>query len=481
MVEANWFEDIEAFCRRLHSDLSVLFCHDQPILVARAPARLELMGGLAEQTGSLVLQTTLDRAVVLACQPRHDQSVVVHSLLCCEPHSPGRCQWPLSALYAGHDRLTRPEQFVGYFDTVGCAWAKYVASLFYALLEAGHLPHFAGGVSIVFDSHIPARAGLGASAAIQVATIQGLCGLFELPLDALARARLCQRAENITLGRPAGIADHLTSLLGQPDNLVQLRCQPHQVVGSLPLPQGVRAIGIDSGLRQPAGRQRTFDSYTAACMGHHIITGQTCQTDSASEPVGGCLANISPAQFVDRFRDLLPARIYGHEFLQRYGQLRCPQLTIVPDRIYKVRSRSEHHIYENRRVHQFVSCIARANRTGRDEPLVEAGRVMYASHWSYGQRCGLGTVQTDLLVKHIRDCGPDEGFYGARLTAGGLGGTVAVLLRDQEQTYQRLEQVLKFYYEKTGLQPQCFIGSSPGTEAFGFRRLQWQAPAPHSA
>ena len=53
---------------------------------------------------------------------------------------------------------------------------------------------------------------------------------------------------------------------------------------------------------------------------------------------------------------------------------------------------------------------------------------MYESHASYG-RCGLGSPGTDRLVELVRAEGPAAGLYGARITGGGSGGTVAVIGR----------------------------------------------------
>ena len=58
----------------------------------------------------------------------------------------------------------------------------------------------------------------------------------------------------------------------------------------------------------------------------------------------------------------------------------------------------------------------------------QLGALMYESHASYG-RCGLGSQGTDRLVELVRAEGPAAGLYGARITGGGSGGTVAVLGR----------------------------------------------------
>ena len=56
------------------------------------------------------------------------------------------------------------------------------------------------------------------------------------------------------------------------------------------------------------------------------------------------------------------------------------------------------------------------------------GQMMAASHASYSA-CGLASEGTDLLVELVREAGPASGLYGAKITGGGSGGTVAILGR----------------------------------------------------
>jgi galactokinase len=85
--------------------------------------------------------------------------------------------------------------------------------------------------------------------------------------------------------------------------------------------------------------------------------------------------------------------------------------------------------------------------------------LMYASHASYSA-CGLGSRGTDLLVQLVRAAGPAKGLYGARITGGGSGGTVAVV--GSHDAYPAIHQVAAEYELATGHRPHIFAGSSPG-------------------
>lgn len=91
---------------------------------------------------------------------------------------------------------------------------------------------------------------------------------------------------------------------------------------------------------------------------------------------------------------------------------------------------------------------------------------MYQSHASYGA-CGLGAEATDLLVALVRTASAAQGFFGAKITGGGSGGTVAVLGRRGSD----IGQIAQAYEARTGHRPQVFSGSSSGSAAFGSIRL----------
>ncbi len=464
------FPQVDDFIQRVRAPVTGAFDPTQPILVSRAPARLDVMGGIADYTGSLVLEMPLDRAVVMAIQPRTDQHVVIRSLLWEQrPGETAEVRWPLARLYHDPDRLC--SAFALAFDRQGTSWAKYVAGIFFVLLEADLVPHFGGGATIVFDSTATPSAGVGSSAAVEVAAYQAIAGLFDIHLDPLEAAQLCQRAENVVVGAPCGIMDQVTSLLGEPHALLQISCQPHDVLGSLPLPEGVTVVGIHSGVKHHISGDRYIDARVAAFMGHRIILDILRREDEPEDPSHRYLANFDQQEYVERFRDRLPTKMSGEEFLGRYGESLDSVTAVNPQTIYKVRSRTEHHIYESRRTQQFAGHLARARRSASLEPLIEAGLLMYASHWSYGQRCGLGCVETETLMNLVRERGPQHGFYGAKISGGGAGGTVVVLMNDRPESHDALGEIMHAYQKRTGRIPEVFRGTSPGSLAFGTRTI----------
>ncbi|MDE2825117.1 MAG: GHMP kinase, partial [Gemmatimonadota bacterium] len=92
---------------------------------------------------------------------------------------------------------------------------------------------------------------------------------------------------------------------------------------------------------------------------------------------------------------------------------------------------------------------------------------MYASDWSYTHRCGLGSAETAWIVRETRKLGVEAGFYGAKITGGGAGGTVAVAGNDR--MFDHLDRLMESYGEATGIEAELFTGTSPGAFEFGHR------------
>jgi L-arabinokinase len=92
---------------------------------------------------------------------------------------------------------------------------------------------------------------------------------------------------------------------------------------------------------------------------------------------------------------------------------------------------------------------------------------MYQSHTSYSRYAHMGHAMTDKLVAACRAAGPEAGFFGAKITGGGCGGTVAILIRDDPDTRGRVQQIREQYEQETGRETTYFDGTGPGAAATG--------------
>ncbi len=467
---ARFSADVMAHLRRVRTlpeqadpMLQSIIRHNSTFFTARAPGRLDVMGGIADYSGSLVLQLPIAEAALVSVQPADDGRVVVVS---CGQDSDarqatiGRRQWA-DCLNADYQDA---RQILG--RDASSSWASYVLGPVLVLVRE-RKPEWDGGLRILLDSHVPEGKGVSSSAAVEVATMQAFAESLRIELGGEELARLCQVAENLVVGAPCGIMDQMTSAVGRENQLLALRCQPATVEGYLPIPPIATFWGIDSGVRHAVSGSDYSSVRCAAFMGYRIIAdarGLPAKPSDNDPHVmdvddphwNGYLANISPEEFRNQFEALLPEQVPGAEFLARYRGTTDRVTRVEAGHSYPVRQSAAHPIQENVRVGRFRDLLA-AEVT--ENGLREMGRLMLESHDSY-TACGLGSDRTDLLVELVREAGASNGLYGARITGGGSGGTVAVLGRSEAS--RAVDSIAEEYFSRTGHRPYVFRGSSPG-------------------
>jgi len=182
--------------------------------------------------------------------------------------------------------------------------------------------------------------------------------------------------------------------------------------------------------------------------------------------MGGYLANLNPDDYKSFFRPYLPAKLLGREFTAKYGSTIDKATTVEPSVEYHVQQATDHHVLESRRVRQFCEFLEQAGAMPPDDKqrytlMDKAGHLMYASHLSYTNDALLGAPECDLLVDlvHQRE---KAGLYGAKITGGGSGGTVAILCEIGERSDKAISEVMQTYHQQTGNTPEAFLGTSPG-------------------
>ena len=443
--------ELEAFARKLHDDN--LFERGSRVFVSRAPGRLDVMGGIADYSGSLVLELPIAEATFAAVQ-RIDRPVLEIVSVGREP-----CTIPLDALAREGVPVTYEEARQLFAEDrtaeppVWPHWASYVAGVLLVLARERGWP-LTSGARIVVASNVPEGKGVSSSAAIETATMRALAEAFEIELEPRDLALLCQMSENLVTGAPCGVMDQMTCVFGEADRLLALLCQPAELQPSIPVPDDIAFWGLDSGERHAVGGSDYGAVRTGAFMGLRMVT----------ERLGisvDYLANIEAATFEREIAPWLPEETSGEEFLARYGSTADAVTRVEAHRRYRVRAPTAHPIYERQRAERFRELLLAASAEERPARL---GALMYESHASYGA-CGLGSPGTDRLVELVRAEGPAGGLYGARITGGGSGGTVAVIGRKDASV--GIRRVAEAFERATGHVPYVFAGSSHGVRTFG--------------
>ena len=421
--------DVQEFLDFLNTHDADLFDRERDLIVTRAPGRLDVMGGIADYSGSHVLEFPIAEATFAAVQPNASRHLHVVTLLDDEP----------STVSISMDLLRTFDYPAAceFFQRAAIHWLAYVAGVFLVLMRERNVS-FDEGADILISSRVPPGKGVSSSAALEVAVMQAVTEAFNIQVTERDKALLCQKVENLVVGAPCGVMDQMTSVFGERDRLLLLLCQPAEVKRMIALPPRLMLWGIDSGIRHSVGGSDYGSVRAATFMGARIIAD--LKTDFSEKPY---LANISPTEFEREYRAHLPEREQG----------------------YAVRAAAAYPIYENERVQRFVELLE------QDDPDYDCdlGELMFESHRGYTS-LGLHSSGTDRLVELIQEEGPGAGLFGAKITGGGSGGTVAVL--GDQSSAAAIERVVADYANETGHKPYVFRGSSPGCLAFGHLRLK---------
>jgi len=441
---------------------------NMPLFSARAPGRLDVMGGIADYSGSLVLQLPLAVATTAVLWPIEEGTIDVLSV---GTGRPRRFSMPLDALT--HGELRDPSALAAWFaEHDDDRWASYVIGVTHACLarrDVASAPR--GGFRLLIESAVPEGKGVSSSAALEVACLSVIAARYGVEMSGEEVATASQWAENHIAGAPCGIMDQMTSACGRRDKLLRLQCQPATVEGHVDVPDGFRFYGIDSGIRHAVSGSDYGTVRTAAFMGYRIIAdiaGLPTSIDAASVREAdtrwhGYLANVGVAEFESRYAEHLPERMTGAEFLRRFDGITDTVTRVHPDREYAVRQATAHPVHENARVTRFAELLD-GLRPGANDVAREMATLMYESHASYGA-CGLGSEGTDRLVALVRRAGPESGLFGAKITGGGSGGTVAVL--GTAEAEDAVRGIARRYADETGREAEVFVGSSSGAEEVG--------------
>ena len=424
------------------------------------------MGGIADYSGALVLQLPLDRTTDAQLQRQQSARCDIISQRSGTSSSFGmelaeiiyRDPGELARWFAEH-----PEDH----------WAAYVVGVVqYCLHRAPKIDAERPGLKLQLETGVPEGKGVSSSAALEVATMMAVAASYRLEISPQEMAVACQWVENHVVGAPCGIMDQMTSACGQRGRLLRLRCQPGTIEGYVDIPDGYRFYGIDSGVRHAVTGSDYGTVRAAAFMGYRMIAdmaGLTVEYQGDCVVIrdlewGGYLANISPAEFEQRFKARLPEQMRGDEFLTTYRGTTDKVTRVDASRMYPVRQATAHPVYEQTRVERFAALLGAL--AARPSAASELGQLMYESHDSYGA-CGLGSDATDRLVAMVREAGPKCGLFGAKITGGGSGGTVAVLGTIDAEAIVR--QIAERYSTETGRETDVFIESGPGAAEYGVK------------
>ena len=445
------------------------FFNGGELWIARVPARLDVMGGIADYSGSNVCEAVLGRGMLIAQQPRTDRTLRIRTMQVGKRSLPVETRLPLDYFDSGDGLGNYGEVRELCHSNPLVSWVAYIGGSIFTLLKEESVP-LPYGFSLLLLSAVPMNVGIGSSAAVEIGTICCLNAYLKLGLDAARIARLGQMAENHVVGAPCGIMDQIAVTSGKQRRLIHILCRPGSVLGEVEIPAGTGFVGINSMVRHSVAANPYSDVRIGAFMGKRIING--IRLSKGREPVD-YLTEISADELKSLYLSHLPETIVGSEFFASFKTHDDPVTKVQPDAAYRVRGPTRHPIEENERVVRFIEALRAAGK-GDEKALVSAGEAMYGAHESYRDNCRLSVEEVDFLVEAVRRRGPKHGLFGAKITGGGTGGTVAVFGK-LDALKEQVPKIAIEYSRRTGTLPDIFEGTSQGGMEFGARRFVFGA------
>ena len=352
---------------------------DADVLV-RAPGRANLIGEYTDVNEGWVLPVALELATVLAGRA-------------------GGGVLRLRSLDLPDEGTVEIDLATGRGPSDG--WGRYATAVVEVLREQGRAVR---GFDGVLASDVPIGAGLSSSAALEVAVA---LAVLDEPVDPLALAQLCQRAENVGVGVQSGLMDQLASTGSKAGTALLLDCR-ELTTDHVPLPDGLGVLVVDSAV----SRDLSSSAYNE----------RRAQCEQAAADLG--------------VRSLRDATLEALE--ERWSSM---------DEV--VRRRARHVLTENARVLELADVL----RSGDRGPL---GGLLAASHQSLAADFEVSTPELDQLVAAAV---ATPGVVGSRMTGAGFGGCTVSLV-EVEGAEQVRDEVCRRYAEASGRSPRAWVSTA---------------------
>jgi len=209
---------------------------DEPVIITRAPGRVNIMGRHVDHQGGHGNMIAIDREIFFVMGLRNDARVLLRNL---EEDRFSSTEFSLHSLLDGwngadwrdfinSDALQeRVQRKIGH-------WSLYIQAAF-ARLQARFSDTKLKGMNILATGNIPIAAGLSSSSALVVAAAEGIVAANGLDISAQDFVTLCGEGEWY-VGTRGGAGDHAAMKFAQKGRVVQVGFFPFHVAGSVPFP-----------------------------------------------------------------------------------------------------------------------------------------------------------------------------------------------------------------------------------------------------
>jgi N-acetylgalactosamine kinase len=461
------------------------FGPQRPMVLCRAPGRVNLMGRHVDHRGGYVNVMAINKEALLAAGPRDDDLVRLRHL--------DVNTFPNREFHIFD--LLREQTWTDWMDFLGSHsakdvlatapgdWSHYVrAPLLRMQYQRRDLP--LKGMDCMVSGNIPMGAGLSSSSALVVAFATTAVSLNGLDLTMREFIDYCGEGEWF-VGSRGGSADHAAIRTSQLGRLARLGFFPFRTAGDVSFPADLRLVIAHSGATavKSAGARDTFNHRVAAYEFAQMLLRQRWPAAAAAKHLRDLVPDQLGVHDADLFlalrhlpqdptreqlRKLLPESDYprmeqifaNHADLGPYD-LRGVALFGLSECIRSERFAAVLEARDLDTVARFMRASHDGDRIVRHAPdgtpqpfqicLDDVALTQLADSGArLVDQCGRYACSTQAIDRLVDLANATPGVIGAQLAGAGLGGCMMILVR-QEACDALVDRLRTSFYEPQGL------------------------------
>jgi len=357
--------------------------HQHPQLFY-SPGRINLIGEHIDYNNGFVMPGAIDKGIWYAVGPNDSNNIHVYSVDMDE-------ELKIS--------LNDIHKIKG--------WQNYILGVVDQLQKRNYA---FTGFNVVFGGNIPIGGGMSSSAAVECGLAVALNTIFNLKINRVDIALICQKAEHTFPGVMVGIMDQFANMMGVKDHVLLLDCDTLQYE-TLPFNMKDYSIVLIN-----------------TKVHHELATGEYNKRRKQCEE--GLRILTSNYSGTHNFRDIKPQQV--EEQKNSLGQevyMRCLYVT-----------------QEIERTQQGARLLKSGNMEG-------FGKLMYQTHEGLSKLYNVSCPELDFLVdeaKHFPE------IIGSRLMGGGFGGcTINIIQKDHVNPVTG--KIMENYKKQFNIDPEMYV------------------------
>jgi N-acetylgalactosamine kinase len=464
-----------------------------PVVITRAPGRINLMGRHIDHQGGDVNMIALDKDIYCIAGKRNDRKISAHSI---EPRRFPDRHFSIDELAI--DTKKDWHTFINSSHVKNSGhlargdWGQYIKAVI------SRFQHFSGekainGMNIMTSSDLPAGGGISSSSALFVSVAEACVLLNNINITPEKFVELCGEGEQY-VGTRGGSGDQAAIKYSQKGSITQIGFSPLKKIETVDFPENcVIAIANSQHQAHKTKGARNIYNQRVACyrIGMELLQNRYPEIFKSVNYFRDIVYNsgLREKEILTVLK-YLPVNITAKDLLKRKisDRLRM-QIEDIPEnlRLFPVREVFIYGLAECLRSRLCASLFLKNN-------LKDFGTWMNISHngdrivqWTdndtsvpfhtdYSDRtmdkliekAGKGSDSTLVLQPGSYRCSIPEidrmvdislsvnEVIGAQISGAGLGGCIMVMVK--EDSYEKLKQeLLKKYYDMLNLEPDVFI------------------------